>query len=488
MRAWSVPIRLSQVVNPLLVGLVAAASARGLLWATANLEGKWLIAIVVALFLPWVAVLARDLELFLLALFVFLLPINPDVNISVPWLGRKVALSACDLLLAGLYVTWMIRLIGARAQDRRVEVVPSISLPFGLLVLWSALATLQRGPATGPPLALYQVFLFLKAWLAFLYLANNVNQESRLLGVGIFLCLGILAEGVLAFAQYFLGSTLGLGVLGEARHSLVFEEIGSSELMRVGGTRVHPNALASFLVPMLSIVLALWLAGRRWWTRALAALAFTVGLATLVLTFSRGGWLSFVLVAPVVVALGAWKRWGVRKACTALAGFGLLAVLVLVPLWSSISQRLFEYDYGAAWSRVPQIHVASNVIKAHPILGIGLRNYRRVMGQYDDTIERISLQTANPVHNMFLLTAAEAGLPALGFLLWLVVALFRRGWRGFRYGQGLQSLFCLGLLGSLSSYLIHGLVEYRYLQAHYLFPLLMGLLTAASLQKTGAPR
>ena len=386
-------------------------------------------------------------------------------------------LSACDLALLGLYLAWFTRLLFGARTERRLHLVPSVSVPFGLFFLWSALSSLQ---AVNPLVSVYGLIPLLKAFLVFFYLANNVREERQLLGIGAALCLGILGQSVMAFTQYFSGTTFGLRVLGETRHSLLFHEMGSSELARVGGTLGHPNGLASFLVMALPIVLAIVVGTRRRWIGALGAVTLIAGLAVLVLTFSRGGWLGFALAAIAVVGLGAWKRWGFSRACLALVGFGLVAGLVTLPFADPISQRLFEEDYGKAWSRIPQMQVAWNMIQSHPVTGVGLDNYPFVMERYDNTIEHISLFVHNPVHNVYLLTMAEVGIPGLGFLLVVIGVLIRRGWRGFQQGTGLSSFFALGLLGGLAGYLVHGLVNFNFLGSRYFFAFLMGLLAASA--------
>ena len=98
-------------------------------------------------------------------------------------------------------------------------------------------------------------------------------------------------------------------------------------------------------------------------------------------------------------------------------------------LITPLRQRLFLEDYGAARTRIPLTEVALNIIGHHPWLGIGLGNYTMAAPDYDTTPEGISYEFPRPVHNEFLLIAAEQGLPALGLflviLLYIVIQLFR---------------------------------------------------------------
>ena len=481
-RAAALPSRSTYLA----IGLLAAALGGLLLCMTRLLEGKWLVATLIGIFLPWLALATKDVERFLLGTFVFLIPINASAYLRyepVTSGANGINLSVCDIALFGLYVLWAAKLLGQRPEQRRIHLFPTISIPFGLLMLWSGFSITQ---SITPIFSWYEWIRLLKTGFAFWYLANNIDREAHLLTIAGSLCLSVCGQGIVAVAQHFLGTTFGLKTLGETENSLLFHQMGSVQIMRVGGTLGHPNSLAFFLVTILPIVLVLLLAYERWWIRLLALFTFMVGCAGLILTFSRGAWLSFSLMTPVIVWLLAWKHRGWWHAVTRLAGFAFFITLVLVPFASSIAHRLFEYDYGRAWSRVPLMQVACNMIMAHPILGVGLNNYTLVMDRYDNTLEHITRYVAQPVHNLFLLVAAEVGLPGLAFFLWLLAVLLRRAWHGFWQRDGVFGAWCLALLGSLSSYLLHGLVDFKYLGSNYSFALLMGLAAALGARPSAA--
>lgn len=481
-----------RIRNLLLVALVALGSAAALLWATDNLELKWLIAIVIGLFFPWIAITARDPEYLLLVLFVFFLPVNPDVhlgqaatqNVAVAG-ARGLALSALDVFLIALYVSWGMKLLLLPSEERKIQFVPSITLPFGLYLIFGSLSSLK---AVDPQWSFYELVRLVKLWFVFFYFANNLREERQLIGVGLALCGAVLVQGSLAIAQYFLGTTFGLQVLGESHSSYLVQEMGVSELSRVGGTLGHPNGLALFLVMLLPIVVALALSGRSRWLAFFASLALIVGFVALVLTFSRAGWICVATTIPLVAFLAAWRRWGFLRATGALLCFCFVVTLILLPFTGLISQRLFEEDYGRAWSRVPLMQVAWNVIRSNPLLGVGLNNYIMAMDKYDNTLEHITLDVKNPVHNMFLLIAGEMGIPALLIFLWLIVVLLRHGWDGFQRRRGLLALFCLGLFGALLSFLIHAQVNISYIGRNYTLALFMGLLAASSFWKGSSVR
>jgi O-antigen ligase len=142
-----------------------------------------------------------------------------------------------------------------------------------------------------------------------------------------------------------------------------------------------------------------------------------------------------------------------------LVAFSITTLAVIKP----IRVRLFEEDYGAARSRIPMAAVASNMISQHPWLGVGFVNYTSVSSRYDRTRVSISYRFPWPVHNEFLLIAAELGLPALGLFLFILIVVFRMLLRiGRSRGDPFISHAAIGFLGGLVAWCIHLQFEFTY--------------------------
>jgi O-antigen ligase len=120
--------------------------------------------------------------------------------------------------------------------------------------------------------------------------------------------------------------------------------------------------------------------------------------------------------------------------------------------------------------------VALNIIGHHPWLGIGLGNYTMAAPDYDTTPEGISYEFPRPVHNEFLLIAAEQGLPALGLflviLLYVVTQLFRLS---RSRTDPILPYVAIGLLGTFFAWTVSRLVDYNYILLGDPFWLLIGL-------------
>ena len=115
-----------------------------------------------------------------------------------------------------------------------------------------------------------------------------------------------------------------------------------------------------------------------------------------------------------------------------------LVVVVLIPLSGLIAGRLLGDDHGAASGRVPLIEISLQMIRDHPLFGLGANNFIIALPHY--TGPEFSSDWLNVVHNRYLLIWTEAGIGALvAFVLFLVTTV-RNGWRA-RHPSGPTGLW-----------------------------------------------
>ncbi|MEO8298140.1 MAG: O-antigen ligase family protein [Burkholderiales bacterium] len=227
--------------------------------------------------------------------------------------------------------------------------------------------------------------------------------------------------------------------------------LGDAAAFRPIGLFNHPNVMADYVLWLLLPALALVLMGRRriaagvWWL-ALAVLG--VGGAMLLLSMSRGGWAAFVLGA-LVLGKVYWRcRLIGRRHLLAAAGLLAAALMAVALVYPQVFLRLTEPDSRSTESRVLLAEQALNIIRAEPLLGVGFGAYNRAAHDHipsawaDVSADYQTALLQLVVHNQYLLTAAELGLPAL--LLWLLLLLGMAGqaWPLSQWQQ--PGLFALG--------------------------------------------
>jgi O-antigen ligase len=259
--------------------------------------------------------------------------------------------------------------------------------------------------------------------------------------------------------------------------------VGEGLVSRVAGTFGHPNNLAGYLNMLIMINLALLFANidLRWKIILLPVLVLTV--TANLLTLSRGAWLAMGAGILVTLSLCLGRLWrnkalALMFAATVLAFFLITSLVFVEPL----KRRFFQEDYGAAQSRLPMSMVALNIIKHRPWLGVGLTNYVSAAPGYDLTREAISYEFPRPVHNEFLLIAAELGIPALLLFITIILAITRQLWRLSQYqGDGLMPFLAIGLLGTYVGWSIFRQTDYSYVLLADSFWVLAGLTQAMTI-------
>jgi len=451
-----------------------------------ELAYKWVFVVVLMGCFPVFVVTIGSLKKALEALLIFSLSMQMDFH---PWYSDQYApgmpITLTGLLLLALYILW---LFGPRLRGASISLFPQVTIPFGLIVVWSGLSFLV---AAEPSYVLARFPHALAAFLLFLYVANLVKSPADIAFVIKCIAVTVTFSAVLGICQYFAGSSFDFQFLG-GREAQLALQYGPANISRVSGFLGHANNLALFLSALLPVVLgcAIRVGGYR--LRLLCLISFGLGLVTLVLTYSRGGWMAF-FISVFLIAIFLLKRRGRKqfsRAAVRVVGLGLVALILVFPLLPSVMARLTEDDYGAARSRIPMARTALEMIGENLLTGVGLGNYRYVVPDYDNN--PIADRKGKPmsVHNIYLLTAAELGIFALIIFIWILVLFFRSGIRTLRLGDKGKALLAVGLLAGLAGFCVHGMVEDISI-GHPGFVVLSfmgGLLTALGQSRNQEPR
>jgi hypothetical protein len=210
---------------------------------------------------------------------------------------------------------------------------------------------------------------------------------------------------VVAWLQLF---AIGMAVIGLPLRRITGPQ-SLDILGRATGLTSHPGELAKVLFFCAVCTLALPQRTRR--ERWAAWLTLGAILAGVSLSESRAVLAAVISMVVIFVLLeltaGRWQRKHF-----VMIGIALVLGAVSLP-W--LVQRFAADPNGGARDHVTQ--VAERVIREHPVAGVGPNSYVAVAGMFD----RLT-QTGVPVHNVFLLSAAELGVAGAVFL-WLPIGL-----------------------------------------------------------------
>jgi O-antigen ligase/polysaccharide polymerase Wzy-like membrane protein len=328
-----------------------------------------------------------------------------------------------------------------------------------------------------PALTTYALLLMLIAYALVLRLLHR--PTSRSFPISIIVFLGFLAiafstiwtgteeqvagalQLVLGFCGWFVGAELGPRVLSHERRvrwiattiaGIASIEVVVTALQRVGlrinpmrpqlaaimgdrtnGTANHPDNLGKIL--LLLLILALGFMGTKDpRTRRILWIAVLLSFIPLGLSQGRANILA-AFTTVVFWALLSGRRWPLALR----AGIPIAMVLVILPFAGSIVKRVEEDPNGGpreglAATAVEQIH-------RNP-WGVGPNSYVSVVSAYNAVTA-----TGYPVHNTFLLTAAELGLLGAA-LFWIPIAgLIVAAWLS-RRRAGFEGSFAVAILAS----------------------------------------
>jgi O-antigen ligase len=369
-------------------------------------------------------------------------------------------ISVFDLFFLLALTSWLFKSV--LFPDKKIRFFPNISIPFLLILLITSFGLADRNIELGIKFSvMWNAF---KSLLIFLYIANNIERVTKARNIAYFLLMTGVIQSIIGIAQHLTQSNLGLSALTLSYSYYKEMAVGGEAVSRVGGTVGHPNKLALYLGMLLSINLALLFSPSEARTRKLLLISFLAMSVSMLFTYSRGGWGGSMVAGLFVLYACLFKRIRHRViSATLLVVCGSSIVFFMVAGVQPIRDRLFEDDYGAAAVRIPLNEVAINMIRDNPLLGVGLNNYTAEIRNYDTTRSAVSYGFPRPVHNEFLLMAAEQGLVVLALFLLMIFQTFFFLYRTSQQRDNtILPYLAIGLMGSLVAWTLHYQVEFAY--------------------------
>ena len=205
---------------------------------------------------------------------------------------------------------------------------------------------------------------------------------------------------LVAFSIGFLGAKRGL--FGLMRGGVRYDD-------GPGGFMADNNSFALALNMTLPLLVGIVQVEKERWLRIAAAVAAALCLLCILFTFSRGGFLTLIVVGGLLV-------W--RSKHRIMVGGLLAAGLTVFLLFSSdkITEQYKERaasiaDYqedGSAQGRLNAWKTSWRVFLDYPVFGVGPANLEAVFFRYSPDTSRFRV-----THNAYLQLLAECGLPAL---------------------------------------------------------------------------
>lgn len=427
------------------------------------------------------------LKLLYLLCVAFLIPLRIDfylifkrtyyIESSYPGLP----ITAFDIIFFLLLAQYLFDLIkGKKTFSIAVSLLIS-SLTFALL---SGLSTIQ---AADTALSVSTFLLIIKSVMVLYYFANAIKSEDEVTAVILGLILAVFLQSLVGALQFITGGAFLQGVFGVPQNTFYFKLQGTALISRVGGTIGHANSLARFLNFCIPVFLTYAFVNYKSFIGKMALPACLFGGLTLILTMSRGCWAALGLTSfYLFYSMGRYLLKSRVKALIAVFLINTAIPGIILATFEDVRTRLFEDDYNSAENRIPLAETAINVISDNPLSGVGLNNYTRVAPKYDHTNEWLSYKWPHPVHNSFLLIAAESGIPALIAFLSIIVSLANKMRPALKNLGDPLTFIQIGCAMGIANWMISGLFDRDFAGTNTMLWFMMGFMLA--LQKMFAEK
>jgi O-antigen ligase len=278
--------------------------------------------------------------------------------------------------------------------------------PIVLFAFWSVIQQLfiERGSITfGLKYAVVLLSCFIPAWVA-MWIGPFALAAERTIDRAIRSLLIVSAATV--YASFAFG-------WGEVH-------VGGESMSRAFGW------LGDSFAPVFAFFVIYYIVQRQYTLTLLA-------LGAMIITGGKAA--AMMLLVAYGVYVFATK--GVRSKILVLLLYAVGAGVILGPYSNEVaallSRNMVEYSY---YTRVLSIEIGLEYFQRAPLTGVGI-NQSMVDIQHDTVAlaESLGLDTyyeIYQIHNAFVRTAAETGLPGVILLLWFVLATCRVGLRGVR--------------------------------------------------------
>ena len=453
------PIELRHVLAAVLGAVFALALHQ--VW---SLEGRWFFVVVAAIAMLSVSMfLIGIFSDFLMILLMFLIPLAgfgkwffpSDLRLMVSGplehtatLEGILGIHPIDFLIVGLYLSWFFRIFVLK--EEKLPRLNSIDL-FALVFLLAYVISIPGAPK--PYLGFHATVYLVKFLLLYLYISRNF-KERHIYWFIASLLFAVLLESALGTIQYTTGKLVGLGLDKGIGDSLNYQYVipGTEQWWRATGTTYDSHTLGLYLAMIIPFMFILFFRpNMRFELRFLFAGALTLALATLIMTFTRSGWIACAVSMALALVLLAFV-WREGRVIPFLA-IGFFLFLLSSP-WSLrvIIDRFALSPIETLTVRLQGFEVALYIWSKNWLVGSGAGNYIELLYKYSygwnyDLI----------VHNTILWIGSEMGILGLIGFYGAIIAAMRRYWRLAFGPRTLIAYVSFGAFIALVAFVVEGM-------------------------------
>lgn len=338
--------------------------------------------------------------------------------------------------LVSLFIVFIFKQIFVKQRDLKKDM-------FGALIFILAFVMLISTLTSYNPEGSFRDLVIHFSSIGFLIvIVNNIENKKQLNSILTLFVFTAVLVAVYGLYQYKVGIKLD--------RAWVDVSINPDINTRVFSVFGNPNVLAEYLIMSIPISISLFWSTKKLLKKLIFLVSSLILIGTLILTFSRGGWLGFAFGLLIFVVLVE------KRLLLSLIPAGVLAIFIMP---SSVIHRIATIgnlsDSSNAY-RIKVWDITLDIIRDNWMTGVGFGYipFRETFIKY------IRTMNVYHAHNMYLETLAEMGIG--GFLVFIafifiiykyaIITLMKNNDRYLK-------IITAGLLAGLSSVLFHGLFE-----------------------------
>ncbi|MHC4271897.1 MAG: O-antigen ligase family protein, partial [Planctomycetota bacterium] len=337
-----------------------------------DLRLRWLFAVLVVMCVLFVLAFLRRPRNLLLALLIMCLPIGYNYHLSYRpghiGISDGFTIEIMDSILFVLLLLWFYE---ERFKNYgKLNSFPLTTTPIALFLLACLLSFFNSNDVE---LSIYGFVESIKGFVFYFYIANNIKDEKDIKLVLISLQLSIALIGAICILEAAL----------ETNFNTAFESVTQdpyTTLFRSAGLST-PTLTAGYLAAIIPLASINYFFIKNNILKISLLISVTMALFGLLLTFTRAAWVSLAVGSvPLVFLLFRWRILKLRQVGLLILVIGTIAFFH----HKNISLR-FSEGLDNLYARYSIMLVAINMVKANPVLGVGLNTYQEEMDEYMPT-------------------------------------------------------------------------------------------------------
>ncbi|MFC1867378.1 O-antigen ligase family protein [Thermodesulfobacteriota bacterium] len=231
---------------------------------------------------------------------------------------------------------------------------------------------------------------------------------------------------------------------------------------RLSSTYGNANHLAGYLEMAVPLALGLFMLGYRSGMLFLCFYLTILLFSTLILTLSRGGWIGtlsgLIFMSITLMSSRYFRRKGLLVG--SVGGFIILAFIIMastpvVERIRTLEEKVGEPSFqgrARVWGGV--VHMIGD----YPLSGTGPGTFATVFTQYQPPGQAARYFYA---HNDYLHFVSETGLILIPIIIWMIIALYRKGFKKLKNPSRLVRGTTLGAMAGITAIIVHSIVDFN---------------------------